>query len=313
MKSITILGIACVDIIVTGYRQMPELGQLEFIDNMKLYTGGCALNCSIDLAKIGVEHNLIIPIGYDVFGDYILKSLQKSKLKTDHILRLNNASTSSSVVFLDKSGERSFLHNPGANALLDIRDININQVLESEILFVGGALLMPNFDGKQMAELFRLAKKSRVYTVLDIGWDPSGKWMETLAAVLPNVDLFIPSLDEAIKLTNKTDLKDIFAVFSEQGVKQTIIKLGKNGAAYINNNHLEIVEAVHISSVIDTTGAGDSFVSGVLTGIANGWEMKKTIQFANVVGSLCVSNFGASEGIKDFNEILKLRGEYYGR
>ena len=104
-----------------------------------------------------------------------------------------------SVVLSDPSGERSFLHNPGANAKLSISDLDIDQLLDTDILFIGGALLMPSFDGSQMAEVLRKAKNKGVYTVLDIGWDASGKWMDTLEPVLMYIDLFVPSIDEAEK------------------------------------------------------------------------------------------------------------------
>lgn len=311
MKRITVLGIACVDIIVSGYKKIPEPGKLEFTDDMRLYTGGCALNCSIDLSKMGIKHNLIIPVGDDVFGEFIKKSVKMYNICNNRTLTLKNAYTSSSVVLLDKSGERSFLHNPGANAKLDIKNIDLDLLQQSDILFIGGALLMPNFDGPQMAEVLRVAQQAGVYTVLDIGWDASGKWMEILEPVLPYVDLFVPSFDEAIKLSGSVKLDEIFTFFKTQKIEKTIIKLGEKGAAFWNGHNVEIIPSIPIKRVVDTTGAGDSFVSGILTGLASEWGFVKTIQFANTVGSLCVMNFGASEGVKDLDYIESLRRQHY--
>ena len=304
MKKITILGIACIDIFVSGYSKIPSLGKLEYTDKMNIFTGGCALNCAIDLKKIGYNSDLIIPIGNDLFGREILKSLRTKKIPTKNIIIFEKESTSSSIVLLDKSGERSFLHNPGANAILDMGDINLDIIKQSDVLFIGGALLMPNFDGFQMKEVLQYAKQNNVYTVLDIGWDPTNKWLDTLGDLLQYVDLFVPSVDEAIMLSGTENLSSINKFFKKTGVKQLIIKLGSKGAAYFENNTPIIVPTKKIENPKDTTGAGDAFLSGVLVGIIEEWDMEKIIKFANIVGSECVQDYGSSSGIKDFKYLI---------
>ncbi len=312
MKRITVLGIGCVDIFVSGYKKIPLLGQLEFANEFKLHTGGCALNCSIDLVKIGIEHKLIIPVGKDIFGDFIRKSLVENKVDESGVIFLDNIGTSTSIVLLDSSGERSFLHNPGANAALDIQDLDLDSLFDTDILFIGGALLMPNFDGDQMAEVFRMAQEKGVFTVLDIGWDSTGKWMKTLEKVLNYVDLFVPSIDEAEKLTGTSDLSEINSILLNKGAKETIIKLGDKGAVYFADGEPVIISSVSLEKIVDTTGAGDSFMSGILTGLQHSWNTKDMIEFANIVGSMCVQGYGASQGIQSFDHILKRKMEYYG-
>ena len=311
MKKITILGIACVDIIIKGNNNIPQPGRLEFVDAMKFNTGGCALNASLDLKKIGIPHRLMIPVAKDVYGDYIIDVLRKSKININDLIFLEDCSTSSSIVLLNSNGERSFLHHLGANSKLDISNIDLSVIDDSDILFIGGALLMPNFDGKQMGEVLKRAKSAGALTVLDVGWDPSERWLATLGEVLPYVDIFVPSIDEAIMLSGKNDLLEINTVFLEKGVKRVIIKLGDKGSAFFDENKVIIIPPVITPKVIDTTGAGDSFMSGILTGLYYGWDILKIVEFANTVGSLCVQEYGASNGIKSFNEIIEIQERYY--
>jgi len=311
MKKITILGIACVDIIITGNYSIPLPGRLDFVDEMKFNTGGCALNCSLDLRKIGIPHRLMIPLSKDVYGDYIVNVLNKSKISTNDLILLDGCSTSSSIVLLNKNGERSFLHHPGANSKLDINDIDLSVINDSDILFIGGALLMPNFDGKQMRDVLTHAKNKGIITVLDVGWDPSNRWLDTLEEVLPHVDIFVPSIDEAIMLSGKRDLLEVNKFFLEKGVNKVIIKLGDKGAAYFIDNTVNIVSPVKAKVVKDTTGAGDSFVAGLLTGLYHDWSVERMVQFANTVGSLCVQEYGASNGIKSLEEIIEIQERYY--
>ncbi|QWB99456.1 carbohydrate kinase family protein [Mycoplasmatota bacterium] len=311
MKKITILGIACVDIIVSGSYNIPKAGQLEFVDGMNLYTGGCAMNCSIDLSIMKIPHQLIIPIGDDFYGDFIVEKLKNHQIHTDHLIRFKDTSTSSSVVLLNPQGERSFLHHPGANGVLQIEDIDLSILDQTDILFIGGALLMPRFDGQQMKDLLKYAKDKGVYTVLDIGWDPLNQWMDTLVGVLAYVDLFVPSIDEAKMLSKLDDVKEMNDYFKNKGVKELIIKLGDQGAAYFDKEKTKILPSIKTGKIIDTTGAGDSFMAGILTGLYHDWPKEKTIQFANTLGSLCIQDYGASGLIRDFKQMIKIQEEYY--
>ena len=94
----------------------------------------------------------------------------------------------------------------------------------------------------------------------------------------------------------------------EKGAKQVVIKLGIKGC-YIKTRE----EALYVPSfklnAIDTTGAGDSFVAGYITGLVNNWELKKIGRFANAVGAKCVMKVGASSGIENKERILQFMEE----
>ena len=130
---------------------------------------------------------------------------------------------------------------------------------------------MPRFDGIPSSEVLKAAQEAKIITVMDTAWDSTGKWMQKIKPCLPYLDYFMPSLEEAEMISGKSKPEDIADVFLEAGVKTAVIKLGSKGC-YIKNksNEQYNIGAFLGIKTVDTTGAGDSFAAGFITGIFRG-------------------------------------------
>lgn len=304
MSDVTCLGHLCADVIAKPVDAIPEKGKLNLIDQLEMHTGGCANNTSIDLAKIGVSVSIIGKIGRDGFGDFICKSLNNSGVNTEGLKQQNGLNTSASVVMVSKDGERTFLHCWGSNAELTEDDVDFEIIKKSKILFIGGSLLLPKFDGEPTADVLKKAQSAGVYTMLDTAWDSTGRWMKCIKPCLKYLDLFIPSIEEAEMISGKKTPEEMADLFMNLGVKNVVIKLGKDGCFIKNNSISCYVPTFNDVKKVDTTGAGDSFVAGFITGLLKKWDLKKCAVFANAVGSHCIMEMGASEGIKPYKDII---------
>lgn len=308
MSKVVCLGILVADVIAKPVDKIPEKGKLSLVDEIIIHTGGCAANTAIDLAKIGKDVGIIGLVGNDQFGKFLIKELRNENVDTKGLKVSDKSSSSVSLVLSSSDGERSFIHSYGTNAVFSEEDVDFDIIKECDILFVAGSLLMPNFDGEPTAKVLKKAKELGKYTVLDTAWDSTGRWMKAIEPCLPYIDLFIPSIEEAQMISGKEDEKDIAKEFMKRGTKNVVIKLGSKGC-YINDGKEEAYIDCYKVNVVDTNGAGDSFVSGFITGIVNGWDLKKCGIFANAVGAHCVMSLGASSGIKGEEEILKFINE----
>ncbi|QUI21032.1 carbohydrate kinase family protein [Vallitalea pronyensis] len=304
MADIICCGIATVDIITEGIHRMPEDGKLELVESISMHTGGCAVNTAIDLAKMGEDVGIMALVGEDGMGDFLATQLNKAKVHTAGLKRCKTTGTSSSIVFVNDTGERSFLHTTGANGMFSDRHMDWEMLKKGKILFIGGALLMATFDGLQTAHVLKKAQDLGIYTVLDTAWDSTDRWMKSMAPVLPYLDLFIPSQEEAEMLSGLKNEQKMAAYFMEKGAKGVVIKQGKKGC-YVKTNEESFYMPAYTVDAIDTTGAGDAFVSGFLSGLLQKWPIQKTAQFANAVGAHCVSKVGASSGIPSQEKILQ--------
>jgi sugar/nucleoside kinase (ribokinase family) len=303
MFDVTCVGILVADAIARTVDGLPESGKLELIDKIELFSGGCAANSAIDMSKLGLNIAIVGKIGNDGFGKFMFNSLKDEKVNVEGLKVDGNTGTSSSLVTVDSNGERSFLHYLGANAEFVIDDINFDIIENSKIIFVAGTMLMPKFDGIQCADFLKNVKEMGKYTVLDTAWDSKGRWMNLLNPCMKYIDLFIPSLEEAIMFSGKEEPEEISDVFLSMGVKTVVIKLGKKGCFIKDQNgEKHLIPTYTKVKAVDTTGAGDSFVAGFLTGLTKGWNLYECGKFANAVGTHCVMAAGASTGIKNFEE-----------
>jgi sugar/nucleoside kinase (ribokinase family) len=311
MYDVACVGILVADAIAKTVDKLPARGKLDLVDQLDLYTGGCAVNSGIAMAKIGLNTAVLGKIGNDGFGKFIYNSLKEEKVNVDGLVLDSNSSTSASVVLVDSGGERSFLHCLGANAEFTDKDVDFGIIEKSKIVFIAGTMLMPSFDGEPCARVLKKAKEMGKYTALDTAWDSKGRWMKVLEPCMKYIDLFMPSYEEAVQLSSKEDAEDIADVFLSMGVKTAVIKLGKDGC-YIKDSGGEKYKIPTYTDIkpVDTTGAGDSFAAGFLTGITEGWSLYECGKFANAVGTHCIMAVGASTGIKSMEEIKAFMAKY---
>lgn len=311
MSDIACVGILTADCIAKTVDKIPEAGKLGLIDSLKLYTGGCALNAAIDLAKLGADVAMVGMVGNDGFGTFMQGELQKFSIDTRGLKMSNEAGSSASVVLINSDGERSFIHTTGANAKFSEADVDYSVLEDTKIVFVAGTMLMPTFDGEQCAVMLKKCREMGKVTVLDSAWDDTGRWMDVLAPCMPYIDYFIPSIDEARMFAGCDDLDEIADCFFDRGVKHVVIKTGKDGCYVRETKNSAGVQlpAYRGIQAADTTGAGDSFCSGFLYGLSRGMSMTDAAALGNAVGAHCVMEVGASTGIKPYAEIKKFMEE----
>ena len=314
MAEVTCVGNIVADVVGRPIDALPERGRLLPVERIGLFPGGCGANTATGLAKLGIETALIGKIGNDGFGDFMAAHFEKAGLDLGGLERDAHAATSATIVIGHADGERSFLHDAGANAALTLEDIDFKRVRHSKILVVAGVFLMPALDGEPMAELLRRARTAGVITVLDTAWDAGGRWLTLLGPCLPHLDYFLPSFDEAVMLADgRKDPEAIADFFLERGVGTVGLKLGAEGC-YLKSKTGEAHKIPALpAQVQDTLGAGNAFVAGFTAALAKGWPLERCGQFACAVGACVVGSVGATTGIKPFAETQALMESFYSR
>lgn len=306
MPEVVCIGLLVADVVAGPLRAYPAAGRLSLVEQMELHTGGCAANSAIALAKLGVSTGVMGKVGDDTFGRFIVDRLRTHGIDTAGITRSVHHRTSATWVCVDENKERSFIHYTGANADLSLEDINRARLLRHRALHLGGALLLPRLDGAPMADLLRSARAGGLKTSLDTVWDPTDRWLETLQPCLPFIDYFLPSYEEARRMSGRQDPETIADFFLARGVGVVGLKLGAGGSLIKTNTQTTLRIPSYNVPVVDTTGAGDGFAAGFITGALSGWDLEKTGRFANAVGACCISALGATEGLRNRAQVESL-------
>lgn len=311
MSEITCVGILCVDALGKPVDGLPEKGKLKLVESITLQIGGCAANVSISLAKIGLQASIIGRIGNDMLGKILLDTLKAEKVEVKGLKVDASVSTSASLVMISNDSERSIVHAMGANRYFCFEDIDLDIIRNSRILLVAGTFLMPGFDGSGTEKLLKFASENNVLCCMDTAWDSTDEWIKKIEGCLSYLDWFMPSFEEAGKLSGKTDLNEMAQFFLSKGVKNVVIKLAKQGCFVKPQNESGfIIPSFNISDVKDSSGAGDSFCAGFITGLYYKWDLRKCAMFANAVGAHCVMEIGTTTGIKPMDHVLAFMKDY---
>ena len=291
------LGILVADVLCRPVEQLPPKGKIDFVDQIELHLGGLAAATGTVLAKLAARVAVGGKVGDDGFGEFLVRTMRDAGVDTTGIVCDPATNTSSTVVLVSSDGERTFLHYVGASSAMKESEINHNIIRKAKVLHYGGTFLMAHLDGEPIASVFRRAKRAGAITSLDTAWDGTGRWMAALEPSLPHLDYLFSSLEEARQITGADTPEEIAEVYSNHGVKTPVIKMGRQGC-YLKRGDREHRLAAHRVNVVDTTGAGDAFVGGFLYGVVKEWDLLETLQFANAVGGITVTQIGGAEAVR---------------
>jgi len=124
-----------------------------------------------------------------------------------------------------------------------------------------------------------------------------------LKALVKRVDLFCINFNEARAISGMdgSDLRGMSNAILELGPKSLIIKDGEHGSHYFDlKNHFSM-KAIPVKEVIDTTGAGDAYIGGILMGMMQGLDIFESMKVGAVTASFCIEGIGVN-GLNDFSQ-----------
>lgn len=298
------LGILVADAMGKPIDQVPEEDRLGLFERMELHVGGCAANTGIGLSRLGADVRAVGKVGRDGFGDFVIRHLESEGVDAGGVVQDPSVSTAFTFVMISSQGRRRFLHCPGANASFSRKDVELSYVLDTRILHVAGTYLMSEFDGADTAEVLRCAKSAGVVTSMDTAYnDRMDDWARVIEPCLPHLDYFLPSFEEAERITGSDDPVEMARSLKRSCPGVVGIKLGPEGFLLKTDEEEQILPA-HSVEVVDASGAGDAFVAGFLRGVLEGWPPERCARLGNAVASFCIRAVGCTTGVRSLEETL---------
>jgi sugar/nucleoside kinase (ribokinase family) len=359
LPTILVAGHICLDILpemgarlASSFRDNFRPGHLLEVGAARLSTGGLVPNTGLALHRLGIPTRLACKIGTDEFGAIIRALVEaESPPLSAGILADPGVSTSYSLIISPAGVDRIFLHNPGANHTFCASDIDYNQVSQAALFHFGYPPVMRRMyaeNGRGLVELFQLARQTGVTTSLDTCYpDPASEggqadWLAILAAALPFVDIFMPSIEELIFMLRRSDYAAMLRAGSvlEQvtpallhslgdqmlgmGVRLAVVKLGERGL-YLRSSGRPVLEGMGRAAPADlqawadkeywapgfrvqvagTTGAGDATIAGFLSALLRGLPPDESLNAAAAVGACNVEAADALSGLRTWDETIR--------
>jgi sugar/nucleoside kinase (ribokinase family) len=289
MFDLLVIGEINPDLIVRGADVTPAFGQAEkLVEEATLTIGSSSVIMACGAARLGLNVAFVGLVGEDEFGRFMLNAMQERGVDTAACIVDTAVQTGMSVI-LSGPEDRAILTYPGAIPLLTIDQIDPAMLSQARHLHVGSYFLLDALR-PDLPALFAQARQLGATTSLDTNWDPREIW--DVAAILPHCDLFLPNEEEVLRITGHQEFGKGLDLLAAQ-IPTLAVKRGGEGGVARQGRAEAFAPALPVS-VVDTTGAGDSFDAGFLFGYLNGYPLEESLCLASACGSLSTRAAGGT-------------------
>jgi sugar/nucleoside kinase (ribokinase family) len=166
--------------------------------------------------------------------------------------------------------------------------------------------LLPALESR-LAEAVAVLRRAGCRVVVETGG--SGGTLADVAAALPGIDVFVPSLDEASRHAGSDDPREIIACYRRHGAAGLVgVKCGARGSVLspAADHVIDVPCVAPPGPVVDTTGAGDSWLAGLVMGLVRGMPVEAAARVGAATAACCVTRAGATAGLRGFDETMRL-------
>ncbi|MDR4890344.1 aminoimidazole riboside kinase [Fredinandcohnia sp. QZ13] len=289
-------------------------------DNMQFLKspGGAPANVAVGVARLGAKSSFIGKVGDDVLGNFLKQTLENYNVQTGAMFLSKEVRTGLVFVTLDEEGERefSFYIEKSADRFLTPEEIPASLFDEHNVFHFGSISLIDDPAESATKKALQLAKEKGLLVSYDPNlrpmlWESLDIAKQKIVSMLSEADVVKLSEVELEFITGETDIERGVEKLAEYNIPLLFITLGKDGVHAFYKGEAIFVKAQKVKSV-DTTGAGDAFVSGLLYRFSERDikvtdytldEIKEIATFASVSGALAVSQKGAMSALPTIEQV----------
>ncbi|MFW9784084.1 MAG: carbohydrate kinase family protein, partial [Candidatus Heimdallarchaeota archaeon] len=204
------------------------------------------------------------------------------------------------------NGEKTIIQSPHMQTTkLEISDLQEYYITQSKLLHT--TIIHPEITEK----VVKIAKENEVKISIDLESQIAQKGWDSLKGIMLSADVVIPNKEGAKMITNCNTPEDAAYELINRGIPLVIITLGEKGALITTDKFQKEIHSFKIDNVVDTTGAGDTFNGAFSVAYwIRGWDLEKSIRYANAAAALKIQKLGARTGMPSSNELNQFIVKY---
>lgn len=300
MAFISGAGATNVDLLYQGMERIPDVGEELYCKDFSLQLGGGLPATLINLGRLGIETKIATELGTDIFSNFAKDKFLENHVEPTNLYSGNEIPLNiTSAVILPH--DRTFISygkgciEPDDHAKETF--YNIAKGSKITMMQLGGFL-----------DVYKKLHDEGTILVLDTGWDDEMSF-EKYHDYLEIADYYTPNQKEALKITNTKNAKDA-AYALKKYFDKVVVKVDKDGCIGIDKEDYFFVKSIDEFHNVDSTGAGDAFLSGFMYGLFHDYDLKQSILFGNLTGGKAVTQVGALSGHLTETELLDYSKKY---
>ncbi|AOA63773.1 Putative ribokinase [Komagataella phaffii CBS 7435] len=335
-NSITIIGSLNYDMVTYTY-VLPEAGQTVLSNHFECHYGGKGLNQAISAGKLLAPDSQTIvrmvgKIGNDSFGKELKQYLEDNRVSASHVSTEKDVCTGIATIIVEQeSGENRILCTPGANGKLILTDNELETVFEDEKdRDYPGFVILQN-EQPDPVSCISWIKSHRPNLIITYNPSPFNEEILLDKRIWSCVNVLVVNEGEAltcVKQLNSFSVSEIkdkinsnlvhgYTILAkelnrvlnpESGYSLVVITLGSQGSVYATDIESQYIPSLQVepSKIVDTTGAGDTFLGALVVKLAQKEPIEEAIRFATAASSLTVQRRGAAESIPQYEDVISL-------
>lgn len=275
---------------------------------------GDALNVLAAAARLGSATGFVTRVGREPFGEYLLRGWRGLGIDVSRVRMVEGFNGIYFISVLPDGGrEFTYYRRGSAASTLDPADLDLAYLTSARIVHASGITQAISASCRAaVREAFCAVKAAGGQTL--VSFDPNlrarlwpvGEARAALNAVLPYVDILLPSApEETEQLVGIADPEDVVRHFWGRGVKTVVVKVGPEGCAVGAEGHIASLPAYPVAAV-DTTGTGDAFNGAFLHGIVRGMAPIEAARLGNITAALKARGRGAVRSLPARDEVYRI-------
>jgi sugar/nucleoside kinase (ribokinase family) len=289
---IMLVGVYFCDLIFTGLPRMPVLGQEIFGSGFDILPGG-TFNTAVALHRLGLKAGWLCEFGNDLFSQFVLDAARELGLD-DSYFRIHDKPLCNITVSLSFAEDRAFVTYTDMfrpRSVMDLLETHQTRCVVLPVFYHQPDILtlseqVHDQDGLLFMDCAQIDVTLKTPGVVD---------------ALRAVDIFAPNETEALQLTGAASVDEALSILAAL-TPLIVLKQGAGGAVARHGETTLHVSALEGLEVVDTTGAGDCFNAGFLSGYLRGESLERCLQLGNIVGGLTLRARGI-QGVPTVSEV----------
>ena len=260
----------------------------------KIVAGGSVANTMAGIAHLKGKPSFIGKINSDNFGEMYRKSLQDINVNFSYLEKNEDLSTGASIILITPDSERTMCTYLGISSHLSANDINENNIIDHELIFLEGYLWDKGISEKMFKHAISIAKKNKIKIAMSLSdiFCVTRHKQDFYNLLNNDLDILIGNENEINELVNKKNLLDSIKQLKSLN-KLIVITRSENGSMAIKNNKIINCDGIKVNKVLDLTGAGDLFAAGFLKEYLDNSDIKRCLETGSILASKIIQKIGA--------------------
>ena len=293
-------GATNVDLLYQGMERIPDVGEELYCKDFDLQLGGGLPATLINLGRLGIETKIATELGTDIFSEFAKDKFLQNGVEPTNLYEGDKIPLNITSAIILPKDRTFFTYGKGSIEADDNAKEKFFQIAKDSkitMMQLGGFL-----------DVYKKLHEGGTKLVLDTGWDDDMSF-EKYADYLEIADYYTPNQKEAKKISNTSTPEEAAQALTKY-FDNVVVKVDKDGCIGIDKNGSFFVPSINEFKNVDSTGAGDAFLSGFMYGLFYDKPLKECVLLGNITGGKAVTKVGALSAYSTEQELLNYFEKY---